>query len=123
MAGRSGPPGQGDSRSTGIWLCSGSQSDSKPRASAACASTAGWMLYSVGKMVRPMCMRYSPLGKATDTQPRPLLERGATDFQILDQTIGEAIDPAVYGHILISRPGRAQHRGVAHRLHLGPHIV
>ena len=36
-------PGHGVSRLTGMWLCSGSQSDSKPRSSTARASSAGEM--------------------------------------------------------------------------------
>ena len=41
--GRSPPPGQGDWRLVGMWVCSGNQSDSKPRSSASLASSPGWI--------------------------------------------------------------------------------
>src|SRR4051794_24515831 len=51
--GSSAPPGHGVRRSAGICVCSGSQSDSKPRSSAALASSVTLMVYSVGKIVTP----------------------------------------------------------------------
>ena len=41
--GRSPPPGQGDLRLVGMCVCSGNQSDSKPRSSASLASSPGWI--------------------------------------------------------------------------------
>ena len=49
----SGVPGNRVSRSTGMWTCSGTQSDSKPRSSAARASEIGSMARSVAKMNTP----------------------------------------------------------------------
>ena len=54
--GRSGPPGQGLRRLAGMWVCSGTNSDSKPRASASRASSSMRMAYSVAKMKMPMFM-------------------------------------------------------------------
>ena len=45
-----------DARTAGMWVCSVKSSDSKPRSSAACASSAGAMAYSVGKKARPYLM-------------------------------------------------------------------
>jgi len=39
-----------------MWLCSGSQSDSKSRASASSARSVGCIEYSVGKIVSPICI-------------------------------------------------------------------
>ena len=39
---------------TGMWVCSGKKSDSKPRSSAACASSAGSTPRMVGKMATPI---------------------------------------------------------------------
>src|ERR1700730_10842760 len=55
--GRLGPPGHGLLRLAGIWGCSGSQIDSKPRASSSRASSATWMAESVGNMAMPYFMR------------------------------------------------------------------
>src|SRR5687768_6499764 len=40
-----------------MWVCSGSQSDSKPRSSTATAKSAGAIVRSVSIDVTPMCMR------------------------------------------------------------------
>ena len=54
--GRSPPPGNGVRRLVGMWVCSGTQNDSKPRSSRARASSSTRMAYSVGNMKAPMCM-------------------------------------------------------------------
>ena len=51
--GSSGPPGQGLRRLVGMWVCSGTNSDSKPRSSAARPSSTTSIAYSVGNIVTP----------------------------------------------------------------------
>ena len=53
------PPAKGLRRLVGMWVCSGTHSDSKPRASASRASSSMRIAYSVAKMQTPMCMRFS----------------------------------------------------------------
>ena len=68
----SGPPaGQGVSRLAGIWVCSGTHRDSKPRSSQATANSAAGMVYSVLKLKIPSCIR-------------PLLpgQRGSNEFEV-----------------------------------------
>src|SRR5262249_50584493 len=50
------PPPNGLLRLVGMWVCSGTSSDSKRRASISRASSSGRMDRSVGKMQVPMCM-------------------------------------------------------------------
>ena len=58
--GRGPPPGQGVRRLAGMWVCSVTKSDSKPRSSRPYASSSMRMEYSVGKMKAPICMRLPP---------------------------------------------------------------
>ena len=52
--GNSPPPGKGLRREVGMWVCSGNQSDSKPRASTSAPSSSGRIESPVGKMKMPM---------------------------------------------------------------------
>ena len=58
--GRVGPPAHGLRRLAGMWVCSGTKSDSKPRCSAARASSAIGTAKSVAKMNTPWCMGMPP---------------------------------------------------------------
>ncbi len=55
-SGRSPPPGHGVSRLAGMWVCSGTQSESNPRASASRASSTMPIERSVGNIVIPKRM-------------------------------------------------------------------
>ena len=50
------PIGAGVRRLVGMWVCSGSQIELKPRASTSRASSTGSMLWSVRKIVTPKSM-------------------------------------------------------------------
>ena len=55
-SGSSGPPGHGVRRLVGMWVCSVTQSDSKPRSSISVARRSGRIERSVGKIRAPMCI-------------------------------------------------------------------
>ena len=55
-SGRTGPPGHGVRRLVGMWVCSVTHSDSKPRDSSSVASRSGRIDRSVGKIRAPMSM-------------------------------------------------------------------
>ena len=56
LLGQLGPPGHGVRRLVGMWVCSVTHSDSKPRASSSAASRSGRIERSVGKISAPMCI-------------------------------------------------------------------
>ncbi len=55
-SGRGAPPGHGVARSVGMWVCSVTHSDSKPRCSSSTARSSGRIDRSVGKRRAPMCI-------------------------------------------------------------------
>src|ERR1700692_1834011 len=64
--GRSPPLGKGDLRVNGMWECSGTQSESKPRSSSARASSVGDIEWCVKNMAPPMRIVVSLVASLAD---------------------------------------------------------
>ena len=84
-------PPHGVLRLTGMWLCSGNQSDSKPRSSAALASSTGWTDLSVGKIITPSSMGFSPCGVRRPFYPFQPPSRNQRPGALLDPKYDEDV--------------------------------
>ena len=89
--GMSFAPPHGVLRLTGMWLCSGNQSDSKPRSSAALASSTGWIDLSVGKIITPSSMGFSPRGVRRPFYPFQPPTRNQRPGALLDPKCDEDV--------------------------------
>src|SRR5262249_37738981 len=79
------PPAKGLRRLVGMWVCSGTKSDSNLRASSSRARSSGRMERSVGKMHAPMCM--------VDSPPERGVRRSLVDHDRIGRRSGGADHP------------------------------
>src|SRR5215831_4757427 len=86
--GRVPPPGHGLRRLVGMWVCSVTNRDSKPRASRARARSSMRIEYSVGKMKAPTCMPcLLERGWMTVPRPAPMPSHGSGATQTYSLTV------------------------------------